>query len=57
MKSSVTTKETTNIEALPDELLAPILRLTGQSTCARVSRHCLINGLDIPLNNPPRTPQ
>jgi len=29
----------TNIEALPNELLAPILRMTGQSTCARVSRH------------------
>ncbi len=39
MTNSVTTKPSTNIEALPNELLAPILRMTGQSTCARVSRH------------------
>ena len=38
MANPVTTY-TTTIEALPNELLASILRMTGQSTCARVSRH------------------
>ena len=37
--TNLVTAKTTTIETLPNELLAPIFRLTGQGTCARVSTH------------------